>query len=55
MAFSSLSERNEELISGEFDVFFEKYNERVVIARLRMIELIDSDANKVTNVFSTLL
>ena len=39
----------------EYDEFNEKYNERDVIARKRMKELIDSDANKVTNVFSTLL
>lgn len=32
----------------------EKYNERDIIARKKMRELVDSDANKVTNVFSTL-
>ena len=55
LAYSRLSERKEELISVEYDEFNEKYNERDVIARKRMKELIDSDANKVTNVFSTLL
>ena len=35
--------------------FREKYNQRDVSARQKMRELIDSDANKVTNVFSTLL
>ena len=50
-----LSEREEELISVEYDEFNEKYNERDVTARKRMKELIDSDANKVTNVFSTIL
>ena len=55
LAYSRLSERKEELISVEYDEFNEKYNERDVTARKRMKELIDSDANKVTNVFSTLL
>lgn len=32
----------------------EKYNERDINARKKMRELVDSDANKVTNVFSTL-
>ena len=53
LAYSRLSERKEELISVEYDEFNEKYNERDVTARKRMKELIDSDANKVTNVFST--
>ncbi|WP_370818833.1 DUF3990 domain-containing protein [Roseburia intestinalis] len=55
LAYSRLSERKEELISVEYDEFNEKYNERDVTARKRMKELIDSDANKVTNVFSTIL
>ena len=32
----------------------EKYNERDINARKKMRELVDSDANKVTNVLSTL-
>ena len=55
LAYLRLSEREEELISVEYDEFNEKYNERDVTARKRMKELIDSDANKVTNVFSTIL
>ena len=35
--------------------FREKYNQRDISARQKMRELVDSDANKVTKVFSTLL
>ena len=38
----------------EYSEFNDKYNHRDVIARKRMRDLVDSDANKVTNVFSTL-
>ena len=38
----------------EYDEFNEKYNQRDVAAREKMKELINSDANKVTKVFSTL-
>ena len=34
--------------------FNDKYNQRDVVARKNMRELVNSDANKVTNVFSTL-
>lgn len=34
--------------------FNEKYNQRDITARQRMRELVDSDANHVTKVFSTL-
>jgi hypothetical protein len=50
-----LKEIREGLASVEYEEFNEKYNERDSIARRKMKELIDSDANKVTNVFSTLL
>lgn len=53
-AYSQLHEIQEALISVEYDVFNQKYNERDVQGRERMRELIDSDANKVTKVFSTL-
>ena len=43
------------MISVEFNDFNIKYNQRDISARKKMKELIDSDANKVTNVFSTLL
>lgn len=55
LAYSRLHERKEELAAVDYNEFNEKYNERDVTARKRMKELIDSDANKVTNVFSTLL
>ena len=54
-AYSQLHEIQEALISVEYDVFTQKYNERDVQGRERMRELIDSDANKVTKVFSTLI
>lgn len=54
-AYSQLHEIQEALISVEYDVFNQKYNERDVQGRERMRELIDSDANKVTRVFSTLI
>ena len=55
LAFSKLKEIREGLASVKYEEFNEKYNERDSIARRKMKELIDSDANKVTNVFSTLL
>lgn len=54
-AYSHLHEIQEALISVEYDVFNQKYNERDVQGRERMRELIDSDVNKVTKVFSTLI
>ncbi len=53
-AYSKLTEVKDELISVDYSEFNGKYNERDVIARKKMRELVDSDANKVTNVFSTL-
>ena len=53
-AYSKLVEVKDELISVDYSEFNEKYNERDVIARKKMRDLVDSDANKVTNVFSTL-
>lgn len=55
LAYSKLAEVKDELISVDYSEFNEKYNERDIIARKKMRELVDSDANKVTNVFSTLL
>ena len=54
LAYSKLTEIEDGLISVDYSEFNEKYNERDVIARKKMRELVDSDANKVTNVFSTL-
>ena len=54
LAYSELTEVEDGLVSVDYSEFNEKYNERDIIARKRMRELVDSDANKVTNVFSTL-
>ena len=54
LAYSKLTEVDDGLISVDYSEFNEKYNERDIIARKRMRELVDSDANKVTNMFSTL-
>lgn len=54
-AFAQLHEVEDGLISVSYQEYNEKYNQRDAVARKRMKELIDSDANKVINVFSTLL
>ena len=46
---------NDGLLSVSYSEFNDKYNQRDVEARQNMRDLIDSDANTVTNVFSTLL
>ena len=53
-AYAKLTEIADDLISVDYSEFNEKYNERDISARKKMRELVDSDANKVTNVFSTL-
>lgn len=53
-AFLRLHEINEAIMPVDYSEFNEKYNQRDVSARSKMRELVDSDANKVTNVFSTL-
>ena len=54
-AYESLVEIKEELTYVDFREFNEKYNSRDISAREKMRKLVDSDANKVTNVFSTIL
>lgn len=54
LAYSKLHEIESEVIEVDYLEFNDKYNEKDIIARKRMRELIDSDANKVINVFSTL-
>lgn len=54
LAYSKLHEITEEMIVVNYDEFNEKYNHRDVMARKNMRDLVDSDANKVTKVFSTL-
>ena len=53
-AYSRLHEIKEDILSVDYREFNDKYNERDVRARKNMRDLVDSDANKVTNVFSTL-
>lgn len=54
LAYSRLREIKEGLIQVDYTEFNDKYNQRDVEARNCMRELVNSDANKVTNVFSTL-
>ncbi len=54
-AYSQLFEIEEGLISVNYDEFNEKYNKRDIVARNNMRELVNSDRNKVTKVFSTLM
>lgn len=53
-AYSKLQEVEEKLLPVDYKEYSQKYNERDITARRKMRELVDSDANKVTNVFSTL-
>lgn len=53
-AYARLREIPGSLQPVEYSEFNEKYNERDTNAREKMRELVDSDANKVTKVFSTL-
>lgn len=54
-AYDQLHEIQDGLLPVEYKEFNQKYNERDMAARARMKELIDSEQNKVTNVFSTLI
>lgn len=54
LAYSKLQEIEGSLQMVSYAEFNEKYNQRDISARQKMRELIDSDANKVTKVFSTL-
>ena len=55
LAYSQLHELQEDLYSVDYREFNEKYNMRDSSARKKMRELVDSDKNKVSKVFSTLL
>lgn len=54
-AYANLHEIPDSMLAVDYAEFNEKYNQRDIAARKNMRELIDSDANKVTNVFSTLI
>lgn len=53
LAYSKLHEVEGSLEVVQYAEFNEKYNRRDIAARQKMHELIDSDANRVTKVFST--
>lgn len=53
-AYSQLTEISEELSAVDYEEFNARYNERDSKARQKMRNLVDSEANKVTKVFSTL-
>lgn len=54
-AYSKLIEVKEEMTVVNYQEFNQKYNERDISAREKMRQLINSDKNKVTKVFSTLI
>lgn len=54
LAYSKLHGTEGSLQAVQYEEFNEKYNQRDITARQKMRELVDSDANKVEKVFSTL-
>lgn len=54
LAYSKLCEISDGLLAVNYEAFHPQYNLRDAAARKNMKKLIDSDVNKVTNVFSTL-
>lgn len=54
LAYSKLHELEDGLITVRYAEFNEKYNQRDITARQKMRELVDSEANHVSKVFSTL-
>lgn len=54
LAYSRLHEVADGSTAVQYAEFNEKYNQRDISARQNMRKLVDSDANRVTNVFSTL-
>lgn len=55
LAYENLREIRDGLVPVAYSEFNQKYNQRDDNARKRMRDLVNSDANKVTNVFSTLI
>lgn len=53
-AYTNLTEKTDELLPVPYAEFNDRYNQRDITARNRMRDLVDSDANTVTKVFSTL-
>lgn len=54
LAYSNLKESKSDLLFVDYTEFNNKYNQRDIVARKNMRDLVDSDTNKVTKVFSTL-
>lgn len=54
IAYSKLHEVKDGLIEVDYAEFNDKYNQRDSLARKKMRDLVNSEANRVTNVFSTL-
>ena len=54
LAYSKLHELEDDLIAVRYAEFNEKYNQRDITARQKMRELVNSEATRVSNVFSTL-
>lgn len=55
LAYENLREIRDGLLPVAYSEFNQKYNQRDDSARKRLRDLVNSDANKVTNVFSTLI
>lgn len=55
LAYSRLFEIKSEMMVVDYSEFNAKYNQRDIVARKSMRDLVNSDANKVTKVFSTLI
>ncbi len=55
LAYSKLTEMADGLLCVDYKEFNNKYNQRDISARNNMRYLVDSDRNKVTTVFSTLV
>lgn len=53
-AYARLKEKRDQLLSVPYAELNDRYNQRDVEARKNMRSLVDSDANRVTRVFSTL-
>jgi hypothetical protein len=54
-AYDNLREKESELTVVPYAEFNDRYNQRDAMARKKMRDLVNSDANKVLNVFSSLL
>lgn len=53
-AYANLTEKKNELLAVPYAEFNDRYNQRDITARKKMRDLVDSESNKVTKVFSTL-